>query len=898
MSLQVGNAYSSYDLDLAGLRKSIAEAKRLLDDLRKSASAPLPAPKVSGSAGDPAAAATKAALAQQKLQLAQQRTAQTANQAAVAAQRLATEENKTAREAANTAAAQDRAAKSALSLAAAQQKAAQQAQGGGLGPALPRTFAGFTPGGLNQAAGAFGLATIGPQVIGQTIQLGIESGKAALALRETKNSLRAVAGDLTTYNTTLAAAKDQQRLFGGTLQENIEGLSGLTITARSSGASLQALIGLSQRLAVLDPAQGAQGARIALNEALSGDPTSLAKRYEIPRAALAKLRDTALPVEERLAVIDSFLSKVGITAESVAGRVDQDALAFRKLNAELETTKLNAGDRLATAFTGAATGLTRVLGLINQNPQAIAELKALLGGRGEVTGADLTDVTRNLASARAKNQLGGDRGENVVSRRFANTEEYHNVREQLTEINIAGGVAADQADALSQAFIRGTVSAATYSNGIAALLSEQRAGGDVEDLRAQRLTSLSAKQDAFTNDLAQLTSEMNKSAHASIEDAAAKDAQQAKTTLLGLQTKNAVDAFFRLNPRIDESGIAALVAAGKLDVETGKLAALRLEASATTDEIVKLNNANAQANLDKLITLRASQGTGSGRDGGSDAQADAAAFVGVLKTQNQEAAALLDSEIALAAAKKQTAKQIELLRQKQAQFQKGSAEFNSIEAQIIGVQEAAGKTRVSAAQSTALQLQNVEETSQLQLLKAQREGLERLRDQQADFDLHRARSKEDEDEKIRGLLARGQKAEAARERADFEKQQRRDLEDFNIQRQRTTRNNGESSGDINNRTDLRQSQIGNRAALRGVRTGNTTPLDSSVPTIVGANNGTQAGASLLQVNIQAVVNLEAQKVGELIFETIKQKLDESFSLEIRSATAPGASQTQVAGARP
>lgn len=221
------------------------------------------------------------------------------------------------------------------------------------GAALPRTFAGFTSGGLGQI-GALAGVNLGAQAL-------VDSGGQALALRETKNGLQAVAGSAENYAKVLQIARQQQELFGGTLQENIEGLTGLTITSRQSGAQLETLIDLSQRLAVLDPSQGAAGARIALSEALSGDPTSLAKRYEIPRAALAKLRDESISAGDKLLIIDQYLNRVGISSEAVAGRIDQDALAFRKAKAEIEEATLRLGDYLAKIAAVPARGLTELL---------------------------------------------------------------------------------------------------------------------------------------------------------------------------------------------------------------------------------------------------------------------------------------------------------------------------------------------------------------------------------------------------------------------------------------------------------------------------------------------------------------------------------------------------------
>lgn len=274
-----------------------------------------------------------------KLAVAQDRAARSALQVATSEQRLSTATSQAT-------AAKVRAEAATLRLSQAQERAAK---GGG---SLAQSFRGI------QTA----LATAGFAIgIQQIVQFGTEATQAALSLRETKNALRAVAQDAATYRQVLATAREQQLLFGGSLQENIEGLSGLTITARQSGASLKTLVDLSQRLNVLSPEQGPQGARIALAEALSGNIASLSRRFEIPRSALAGLTDETKSITERLAVLDQFLNKVGVTSASVAGKVDQDALAFRALAAELENVKIQAGEAIVGGLSPAAQGLTNIL---------------------------------------------------------------------------------------------------------------------------------------------------------------------------------------------------------------------------------------------------------------------------------------------------------------------------------------------------------------------------------------------------------------------------------------------------------------------------------------------------------------------------------------------------------
>jgi hypothetical protein len=235
------------------------------------------------------------------------------------------------------------------------------------------------------------------------------------------------------------------------------------------------------------------------------------------------------------------------------------------------------------------------------------------------------------------------------------------------------------------------------------------------------------------------------------------------------------------------------------------------------------------------------------------------------------------------------AEKIALLRQREAQVS-DPVDRARIEGQILDIENQKGAHRVSAAQSTALQLQNVEENSGLQLLRIQRENNERLRDEQEDYDLKRSRSKEDESLKIESLLAHGQRAEADRERQHFALEQKRAAEDETVKVGRTLRNNAEAVGDLGNRTDLRTQQIGNRAALRGVSAGS---LPGATATGGGATPPSTAGNAQ---PILLTVNLDSTAVGTALWKAyLEQKIDGELAISITNSGTPGSGQRAVRG---
>jgi hypothetical protein len=306
--------------------------------------------------------------------------AQAQAQAGAAAQRLAQAQARTAVDVARAEAAQNRASLAALRLQQAQERAARPT----------RTLADAL-GGVQRAAGGLGLA-IGAQQLAQFAQ---EASRAAMRLELTKNSLSALAGSQELYAEAMATARQQQRLFGGSLAENVEGIQGLITVSRSSGVELERLVDISQRLSVKDPAQGIAGARIALNEAMAGDPTSLVRRYEIPRAALAAIRDESISAGEKLAILDQYLADIGITSDVVAGSVPQATLAINDLNAATEnlvTTGGRLGTNFAAPFIAAASGLLGGTADFQAAGRAFGEALAEISGASEASAARIETV--------------------------------------------------------------------------------------------------------------------------------------------------------------------------------------------------------------------------------------------------------------------------------------------------------------------------------------------------------------------------------------------------------------------------------------------------------------------------------------------------------------------------
>lgn len=195
--------------------------------------------------------------------------------------------------------------------------------------------------------------------------------------------------------------------------------AGRTLITVSDGTteSLLHLVQVSERLAAIDPAQGLQGASVALREAMSGDFQSVAERFELSRASLQRWRDQGL---SNLQAVEAELDRLGVTAEVVErlGRTFEGRRAtitsffdeirqrlgagvFQQLSdafGHMVALIAQYGDRLRQVATdlGATFGalLERLAGTVV--PQLVRLLDALSPGLG---GALSEELTRAVAPA-------------------------------------------------------------------------------------------------------------------------------------------------------------------------------------------------------------------------------------------------------------------------------------------------------------------------------------------------------------------------------------------------------------------------------------------------------------------------------------------------------------------
>lgn len=98
---------------------------------------------------------------------------------------------------------------------------------------------------------------------------------------------------------------------------------------------------VAEKLSIMDPEQGLQGAVYAMKELASGDGVSMAQRFEMPKSVVNSIKN--LSFDDQLVAMQAYLDKVGITDKTVAKMGDTTMSKFNQLKEKLQSTFRNMG---------------------------------------------------------------------------------------------------------------------------------------------------------------------------------------------------------------------------------------------------------------------------------------------------------------------------------------------------------------------------------------------------------------------------------------------------------------------------------------------------------------------------------------------------------------------------
>jgi hypothetical protein len=689
---------------------------------------------------------------------------------------------------------------------------------------------------LALAAVGFGAAAKAIGSFGEALDL---IGK----IQEERTAFGGILGDFANGNAILDEATKRTRAYGFTQKETTDAFRDLAPVIRESTSSTKDQAEALARISVLKPEDPVRALTGAIEGIKTGRFRELSKELGLSASEQASLKAQVDSGKDAFLALNDVLDRHGITLKVAADRMDGYEGATRRAGQAQEDLQKAEGKFAA------GPGLAILNQRIKITNDATDAFSGSLIGLNNVIGDSVGTFNPLLGAITSYNNavLGAGRDALVWAGIIQET-----TPEILgnTSANQANGTAISQSAQLAQ-------QAATAQRAYADSL-------ELTGVRA-RAAAQATEQKSATDKVAALDAQT----HAIAEEHLAQQAEDAARALLVAGPAGA--------------RTAALLAgsSGQVDVLTAAYYRLFAAQQSTAKGATQQDAANFRSM--ELFGQTAAQTTAA--------------------LQKQTAADLARSQgiIQNGTATQKIAELQRLYNDAVRQSGKDSAQAITAQNALTAAQQAAekagGRKRVDAAASTALQLQNVEENSQAQLLKAQREGLERLRDQREEFDVHRARAQEDNAEKRRSLLAHGQRAQAAELQRDFEKEQKRNQEDFDRQRRRTVRNNQEASGDITGGLERRQGQISERAALRGSRTGAAVDLGANAtPSAKSGGAAAAGGARVIQVVITGRVDLDGREVGTLIYNAgLREQIDTDLALTIAATSAPGSGQSAVGG---
>lgn len=167
---------------------------------------------------------------------------------------------------------------------------------------------------------------------------------AATRVQSLEARFTAVSGGVQNATRYMDQLRQMADRTGQPFLQLVEGASSLLPAIRNSNGELEKTLNVAQRLALLDPAQGIEGASFAIREFLSGEYLSLTRRFELDRSTLREITQEANG-NARVAIelLSDYIDDLGLTQDAMADLGQTGAVAFQPIRDEITLA-------LSTAF--------------------------------------------------------------------------------------------------------------------------------------------------------------------------------------------------------------------------------------------------------------------------------------------------------------------------------------------------------------------------------------------------------------------------------------------------------------------------------------------------------------------------------------------------------------------
>lgn len=276
---------------------------------------------------------------------------------------------------------------------------------------------------------------LGQAAIGTLVSMSQEAVKLASELKTTQAIFTGVfQGNETAAVAALEHIREQSRGLGIDLQE----VSRAFLPFVSSLQELDRVNKIAGALAISQPEQGALGARIALQEALSGNVQSLVRRFEIPKT-LGKELQRALDeggTEAFLTTFEGIMKRLGRDIDSLT---DTFQFSFSKTQENLRQLQTAFGVPITDELKGQFDELNKVFETNFDDFEGLAKL----------AGQAIADIV-DLADIPGIAQFFADNKQNIAEL-LTSIQEVAKSAKELADIDLSKGI---NLDTLTQSVLK------------------------------------------------------------------------------------------------------------------------------------------------------------------------------------------------------------------------------------------------------------------------------------------------------------------------------------------------------------------------------------------------------------------------------------------------------------
>lgn len=393
--------------------------------------------------------------------------------------------------------------------------------------------------------------------------LAVVAGKAAegftlgAELDQSRRMLGTLFQDVERGNKVYADAIKWGAQYGYTQKEIASATASAAGIIRTSTATTEKSLEVIARLGTLNPAEGIEGAVVAIKELASGDIVSLAERFNVSKDAARAMKDEIAAGADPIMVLDKALANMGVTAEVLSNRMEGPNGALLRNKQAMESVTLSMGQLLeAFGATYILEAFAAGLGTIATGIQNIATGVSNFFNQDAMFTAAITEGTARMMERGAAFSEYEARMASVGQSTNALTEAEYNAAQAM----IAHGTAATDAITAAQGLsdTQGVLADALMNVGLQSGMTEEAQAALIE-----RTMQLADDSPAAAAAVAMLTEELS-------------DTQDVAAFTAALDEQTAALAATAINQEFAASTTfgyadAQLAAADATDIATGSI---------------------------------------------------------------------------------------------------------------------------------------------------------------------------------------------------------------------------------------------------------------------------------------------------------------------------------------